>query len=49
MSKDLIIRSSTEEFIIFKPQEKDKDIHVRYENETLRMTQKTMAELFDVE
>ena len=35
MEKDLIIRSSTEEFIIFKLQEKDKGIHVRYENETL--------------
>ena len=49
MAKDLIIRSSTEEFITFKLQEKDKGIHVRYENETLWMTQKAMAELFDVE
>ena len=49
MAKDLIIRSSTEEFITFKIQEKDKGIHVRYENETLWMTQKAMAELFDVE
>ena len=47
--KDLIIRSSTEEFITFKLQEKDKGIQVRYENETLWMTQKAMAELFDVE
>lgn len=49
MAKDLIIRSSTEEFITFKLQEKDKGIHIRYENETLWMTQKTMAELFDVQ
>ena len=49
MAKDLIIRSSTEEFITFKVQEKDKGIQVRYENETLWMTQKAMAELFDVE
>ena len=49
MAKDLIIRSSTEEFITFKLQEKDKGIQVRYENETLWMTQKAMAELFDVE
>lgn len=49
MTKDLIIRSSTEEFITFKLQEKDKGIQVRYENETLWMTQKAMAELFDVE
>ena len=48
MAKDLIIRSSTEEFITFKVQEKDKGIQVRYENETLWMTQKAMAELFDV-
>lgn len=40
MAKDLIIRSSTEEFITFKLQEKDKGIQVRYENETLWMTQK---------
>ena len=49
MAKNLIIRSSTEEFITFKLQEKDKEIQVRYENETLWMTQKAMAELFDVE
>ena len=29
MAKDLIIRSSTEEFITFKLQEKDKCIHIR--------------------
>ena len=49
MAKDLIIRSSTEEFITFELQEKDKGIQVRYENETLWMTQKAMAELFNVE
>ena len=49
MAKDLIIRSSTEKFITFKLQEKDKGIQVRYENETLWMTQKTIAELFNVE
>ena len=49
MAKDLIIRSSAEEFITFKVQEKDKGIQVRYENETLWMTQKAMAELFNVE
>lgn len=47
MAKDLIIRSSTEEFITFKLQEKEKGIQVRYENETLWLTQKAMAELFD--
>lgn len=46
MAKDLVIRSSVEEFITFKVQEKDKGIQVRYENENLWMTQKSMAELF---
>lgn len=46
-NKDLYIRSSAEEFLIFKVQEKDKGIQVRYEKETLWMTQKAMSELFD--
>ena len=46
MEKNLVIRSSAEEFITFKVQEKDKGIQVRYENENLWMTQKSMAELF---
>ncbi len=49
MAKDLMIRSSAEEFITFKVQEKNKGIQVRYENETLWMTQKAVAELFDVQ
>ena len=47
VAKDLIIRSSVEEFITFKVGKKDNGIQVRYENETLWMTQKSMAELFD--
>lgn len=46
MSKDLIIRSSTAEFLIFKLQDKEDGIQVRYENENLWMTQKAMSELF---
>lgn len=46
--KDLMIRSSSAEFLIFKLQEKDIEIEVKYENETLWMTQKAIAELFDV-
>ncbi len=46
-NKDLYVRSSAEEFLVFKVQEKDKGIQVRYENENLWMTQKAMAELFD--
>ena len=49
LAKDLIIRSSSEEFITFKLQKKYNGIQVRYENETLWMTQKVMAELFNVE
>lgn len=49
MAKDLMIRSSAEEFITFKVQEKDKGIQVRYENENLWMTQKAIAELFNVQ
>lgn len=47
MAKDLMIRSSTAEFLTFKLQEKDIGIQVRYENENLWLTQKAMAELFD--
>ena len=46
-SKNLIIRSSTEEFLTFKIQEGDKGIQVRYDKDTLWMTQKAMSELFD--
>ena len=49
MAKDLIIRSSSAEFLIFERQTHDKGIQVRYENETLWMTQKAIAELFDVQ
>ena len=47
MPKDLIIRSSAEEFITFKLQEKEQGIQIKYDNETLWMTQKAMAELFN--
>lgn len=46
---DLEIISSTEEFLVFKTQEQEKGISVRYEHENLWMTQKAMAELFNVE
>jgi hypothetical protein len=47
MAKDLMIRSSGAEFLIFKIQEKENGIQVRYEKENLWITQKGMAELFD--
>ena len=50
MSKDkqLTIRSSTAEFLIFEKQAHGDGIEVRYEDETLWLTQKMMAQLFDV-
>ncbi len=45
---NLEVISSTEEFLIFKTQEKEQGISVRYVNENLWMTQKAMADLFDV-
>ena len=47
-SKDLTIRNSTAEFLIFEKQANADSIEVRYENETLWLTQKMMAALFDV-
>ena len=46
-NKNLIIRSSSAEFLIFKLQEKEDGIQVRYKNENLWLTQKSMSELFD--
>jgi len=47
-SDKLQIRSSTAEFLIFTAQSGQEGIEVRYENETIWLTQKLMAELFDV-
>lgn len=47
--KKLIIRNSTAEFLIFQKQSHANGIEVRYENGTLWLTQKMIAELFDVE
>jgi hypothetical protein len=46
--KQLQIRNSTAEFLIFTGQSGGKSIEVRYEDETIWLTQKLMAELFDV-
>ncbi|CAA7620252.1 virulence RhuM family protein [Magnetospirillum sp. SS-4] len=45
----LTIRNSTAEFLIFTASAGENGIEVRYENETIWLTQKLMAELFDVE
>jgi hypothetical protein len=44
--KQLTIRNSTAEFLIFTQQAEKDGIEVRYENETIWLTQKLMAELF---
>ena len=49
MNKELSIRSSAAEFLIFETQAKEDSIEVRYENNTLWLTQKMMAQLFSVE
>ena len=47
-SQSLTIRNSTAEFLIFTRQSGEGGIEVRYENETIWLTQKLMAELFEV-
>ncbi len=47
--KKLQIRNSTAEFLIFTAQSGEKSIEVRYEDETIWLTQKLMAALFDVD
>ena len=49
MNKELSIRSSAAEFLIFETQAKEDTIEVRYEDNTLWLTQKMMAQLFSVE
>lgn len=48
-NKKLQIRNSTTEFLIFSNQSKTSTIEVRYEDETIWLSQKLMSELFDVE
>ncbi|MBT7783284.1 MAG: virulence RhuM family protein [Anaerolineae bacterium] len=49
MSKNKLIRNSTAEFLIFTAQEGKNSIEARFENETIWLTQKLMAELFEVD
>ncbi len=46
--KNLLIRNSTAEFLTFELQAKQDSIEVRYEDETIWLTQRMMSELFDV-
>jgi len=43
-----LIRNSTAEFLIFSGQSGEQSIEARYEDETIWLTQKLMAQLFDV-
>ena len=47
MTKGLIIRSSSAEFLIFERQTHDKGIEVRFEDGDLWLTQKSIGELFN--
>jgi len=47
-NKKIQIRNSTAEFLVFTNQNKTSTIEVRYEDETIWLSQKLMAELFDV-
>lgn len=48
ITKNLIIRNSTAEFLIFSTQAREEGIEVRYEDENLWLTQAMMATLFQV-
>ena len=47
MTKDLIVRSSSAEFLIFERQTHDKGIQVRFEDGDLWLTQKAISELYN--
>ena len=46
-NKDLYIRSSSAEFLIFEQQKKEHGIEVRFEDGDLWLTQKAMSKLYD--
>lgn len=48
-SKNLTIRNSTAEFLIFTQQAGEEGIEVRYEEESIWLSQKLMSELFSVD
>ena len=49
MSNKLLSRNSTAEFLIFTMQSGEKSIEARYEDDTVWLSQKLIAALFDVE
>lgn len=48
-NKSTLIRNSTAEFLIFTGKAGDQSIEARYEDETIWLSQKLMAELFGVD
>ena len=48
MTKELVIRNSTAEFLIFTNQKGEESIEVKFIDETVWLSQKMMAKLFDV-
>ena len=48
MAKNIEIRNSTAEFLIFMAEGKEDGVQVVYKDETIWCTQKAMATLFDV-
>lgn len=49
MTKQLQIRNSTAEFLIFQAEDKAQGVQVFYQDENIWATQKTMAELYGVD
>ena len=49
MAKNKLIRNSTTEFLIFTSQAGENSIEARYEDETIWLSQKLMATLFEVD
>jgi hypothetical protein len=49
MNKNLQIRNSTAEFLIFTGQAGEQSIEARYEDGSIWLSQKLMAQLFDVD
>lgn len=49
MEKDLMIRSSSAEFLIFERQTHDKGIQVRFEDGDLWLTQNAISMLYNVD
>jgi len=48
MTKELAIRNSTAEFLMFTAKSKEESIEVKYADGTVWLSQKMMAKLFDV-